>query len=299
MKKILLVIVIIFFSCEEKKDVKLNLIQNNTYNVASFRDLEFREEDHDGFTSLTTLNTITKTEYLVKEIKENNYILEGKLKYIKYEFHAPDGSIRLSSKGNKNDLFASLLNKMENKTFTLHLSKSGIVEKIENLENIHKEILTDFVELKNEEKENINAELKHIFNKKYFQSEIEIFTNIYPTEKIALNETWKKKHTNDIFEIEGTYENIYKYRKLHKNSMFIDGSTILLSLNNTSNTFPRYNLKGKMDSKFKIHAKNGWVKEVSLKQQLSGKVETLNTSIKSKITSKPITVKAEIMISGY
>lgn len=300
MKKIILLFLFIFISCEEKHEIKLNLKLNESYKIAVISEIAINENDTDGFNIVNILNSITQTEYIVKKIDKNVYFLEGRLKYIKFEISTPDGSFTMNSKENrKEDIMSNLLKNMIDKPFNLRLNKSGKVEKIENLENIYSNLLVDVKGISKKQKEELQLQLKDKFNETVFKEEIEIFTNVYPTEKIALNEKWSKKSNKKLMNLKGFYENTYKLRKLQKTSAFIDGNTLMVNFKNESKAFPQYNLNGTVKLKFKLNTKTGWIKEGLLDQKLKGYVEVIDNTKNNKTSKRPLTIDNRIMISGY
>ena len=300
MKKIILLFLFIFISCEEKHEIKLDLKLNDSYKIAVINEIAINENDTDGFNIVNILNSITQTEYIVKKIDKNVYFLEGRLKYIKFEISTPNGSVTMNSKENrKEDIMSNLLKKMIDKPFNLRLNKSGKVEKIENLENIYSNLLDDVKGISKKQKEELQLQLKDKFNETAFKEEIEIFTNVYPSEKVAINEKWSKKSNKTLMNLKGFYENTFKLRKLQKTSAFIDGNTLMVNFKNESTAFPQYNLNGTVKLKFKINTKTGWIKEGLLDQKLKGYLEVIDNTKNNKTAKRPLTIDNRIMISGY
>ena len=300
MKKIILLFLFVFISCEEKHDIKLDLKLNESYKIAVISEIAINENDTDGFNIVNILNSISQTEYIVKKIDKDLYFLEGRIKFIKFEISTPNGTVTMNSKGTrKEDIMSNFLKKMIDKPFNLCLNKSGKVEKIENLENIYSNLLDDVKGISKKQKEELQVQLKDKFNEIAFKEEIEIFTNVYPSEKIALNEKWSKKSNKTLMNLKGLYENTYKLRKLQKNSAFIDGNTLMVEFKSEKNDLPRYNLNGTVKLKFKLNRKSGWIKEGLLDQKLKGYIEVSDNLSKTKTSKKPLTIDNRIMISGY
>lgn len=300
MKKTLLLFLLVIISCEEKHDIKLDLKLNESYKIAVINEIAINENDTDGFNIVNILNSISQTEYIVKKIDKDLYFLEGRIKFIKFEISTPNGTVTMNSKGTrKEDIMSNFLKKMIDKPFNLCLNKSGKVEKIENLENIYSNLLDDVKGISKKQKEELQVQLKDKFNEIAFKEEIEIFTNVYPSEKIALNEKWSKKSNKTLMNLKGLYENTYKLRKLQKNSAFIDGNTLMVEFKSEKNDLPRYNLNGTVKLKFKLNRKSGWIKEGLLDQKLKGYIEVSDNLSKTKTSKKPLTIDNRIMISGY
>lgn len=286
---------LLFISCEEKYELNLNLTQGKTYKQTVLTESSFYEGDIGSWADLK-ISTFYKIDYKVINRKDSIFTLSCKLKEMKIGFESDFNNqiIHSAAKENKNPL-DKIISNMTNKEFIIVVNEKGKVKQIKNTDNLYKNLFDGIPDLTEIQKAEITKNFKESFNDDTFKNNLENGFYMLPSEKIAINESWKNTIKTELNDTKMNMKNTFTLTKYKPNKYaIINGKSFITAQINKENSSA--NLNGKMTSKYKLNTFNGWIKEALITQEMKGMMEGIQDNQKKKV---PVKVYNRIMISGY
>ncbi len=276
MKRILSIVIILTLtlSAQAKKyDLSLNLKQGKEYFQKTSAAMTINQ-NLNGMEMEIKMNIKGDVVYKVRSIDNKQYVMDVAYKSMKIEMQSPQGNIVFSSEVAKTeDLMSTILSKITNKTFIVSMTKKGKLVDLKNLDVLFEEIF-DGMNIPEQQKNQVNEQLKTMFGEKAFKGSFEQVTAIYPKRKMKLGGTW----TTDVdleAGMSGKLATDFTLKEVTDDYYLIHGIG-----NISSNSDVPYikskgmdiktEMSGSLVSDIKVDKKSGWIIEASIKQELDG-----------------------------
>lgn len=129
----------------------------------------------------------------VTDVQPGKTTLTFRYKDLKFNFNAKNQNIFVDAKVTKaEEPFQAGLNKVLNQPFTVEIQTSGIINKVEGLDNILDNANTAFSTLKKDEQEAYKKLMKDQFGTTAFQSWLEQLLIMYPAHGIKTGTQWEE-----------------------------------------------------------------------------------------------------------
>lgn len=276
MTKILILIATVFFFSQTifaKTDLKLNLEDGKSY--------------HQIMESTSTINQVGSAEKidLLMSIRSamtftvtginDDYYMDVNYDSLSMQMSMTGYTMSHSSESSngKDDYISLLLSGLKNKTFKIIMSNKGEILNVSNLEIIFKNAFDKLSEIDSNVKAKLEFDMRNAFGSESFNKSFETITAIYPPEPVDLGREWVSKiDLNKNMPIR--MNTIYKFKEETDDSYIIEGVGTIISLNGdeyNDNTSPStYELTGTSASSIRIDKTTGWIKQATMKQDMSG-----------------------------
>ncbi|MCW1147707.1 DUF6263 family protein [Flavobacterium lacisediminis] len=294
-KFLIILFSILFISCEEKYDLKLNLTQGKIYKQTVLTESSIYQDDIDSWPDIR-VSTFYKIDYKVTDRKDSIFTISCKLKEMKIGFESDFNTQTIDSKEKDNgNPLNKIISNMVNKEFIIIVNERGKIKEIKNTENLYKNLFDGIPQITEEQKKEIAKTFKESFNDKTFKNNFENGFYMIPSEEIALQESWKNIFTTELDGTKMNLKNTFTLTKYKPNKYaIISGKSFITAKINKNES--KADLNGKMTSKYKLNPFNGWIKEALITQEMKGMMEVIQDNQKKK---SPIKIYNRIMISGY
>ena len=291
----ILILSLLFISCEEKYDLKLNLTPGKIYKQTVLTESSIYQNEIDSWADLK-ISTFYKIEYKVISRKDSIFTLGCKLKEMKIGFDADFNTQIIHSAAKENGTpLDKIISNMTNKEFIIILNEKGKVKQVKNTDNLYKNLFDGVPVINEIQKTEITKMFKESFNDDTFKNNLENGFYMLPSEEVALKESWKNNVKTELNNTKMNMKNSFTLTKFKANKYaIISGKSFITAKVNSENN--SVDLKGKMTSKYKINPYNGWIKEALITQEMKGMTETIENNQKRKV---PMKIYNRIMISGY
>ena len=278
MKKIsilTLFISILTFGFSQKENLEFKLTKGQIYNQNMNCNMTVSQKVNDQNIDID-MSIKGNITYNVTDIKDNNFHIDVQYNSLSMTMDMPTGPIEFSSaKKGDDDVMSNVFKALTKKPFVIVMSKAGKVIEVKNIDKAFDEILDSFSQLNRQQKKQIKDQLAQSFGEKSFKNNLEMSSAIFPDHFVSLREKWvisSKLESGMSADIETTYE----LAEVNETSYVITGISIIKSISNTeyqlsSNGMEmKYDLKGDMTSRIKIHKNSGWTIESTIEQNIEG-----------------------------
>jgi hypothetical protein len=286
---------LLFISCEEKHDLKINLTQGKTYKQTILTESSIYQGDISSWADVK-ISTFYKINYKVVKRVDSIFTLSCNLKEMKIEFDSDFNTQTFHSEekesGNPMD---RIISNMINREFIIVINERGKVKQVKNTDNLYKNLFDGIPQITEAQKQEITKTFKESFNDKTFKNNLENGFYMIPSEEVALKESWKSNYKTELNDTKMNVKNTFTLTKYKPNKYaIISGKSFITA--KIEKDAGDADLNGNMTSKYKLNPFNGWVKEALITQEMKGMMEVIQDNQKKKI---PIKVYNRIMISGY
>lgn len=238
-----------------------------------------------------TRSVIGTTHFLVKESNEEGYKMDAKYENLSMTMEMPEGqNITINTMPidagtvdeqleANNALIASLLEKIEGKTFQITMTHKGEVINVENLDTIIEPIFEELTEdLTEKQTKEMKEQIVEAYGDEALKNSMEMITAIYPDEPVKEGDKWQLGTDNIesgvLMPMQVTTE--YELAKLTADYAQIKGTGAVSTSNKeTSNSIMAqipfmFELKGEILSELKVDLKTGWIIDANIKQEIQG-----------------------------
>lgn len=294
MKKLFTILVattITFASCNNKEiELKLNLEKGKTYTQTTNAEMSIKQTINGMPVDMsTTINGSITHE--VKDIQNSVYNIILKYNDLKMGMKTPFGSMEMDSKDkNPNNIMAQFLSNFIGQPIYLKLNNIGKIEEISGVDSIYSKIFSVFKnKIPEVEITKIVNQLKQNFGEESLKYNLELYYSIYPKNKVKKNDTWTSKVVLNS-SMKMIVNSTYTLTEISRDYVVIKGKSDMVSDKNETFNLNRmqiiYDMKGTMDSEYKLDLKTGWIIDGTIKQNLKGEALTKsieNTNSKMKI----------------
>ncbi len=270
-----LFVTILTFGFSQKENLEFKLTKGQIYNQNMNCNMTVSQKVNDQNIDID-MSIKGNITYNVTDIKDNNFHIDVQYNSLSMTMDMPNGPIEFSSaKKGDDDVMSNVFKALTKKPFVIVMSKAGKVIEVKNIDKAFDEILDSFSQLNRQQKKQIKDQLAQSFGEKSFKNNLEMSSAIFPDHFVSLGEKWvisSKLESGMSADIETTYE----LAEVNETSYLITGISIIKSISNTeyqlsSNGMEmKYDLKGDMTSRIKIHKNSGWTIESTIEQNIEG-----------------------------
>lgn len=279
MKRIITFILILGSAIEVSgQNLSLNLKVGETYYQNTSSNIQIKQEVQ-GQSMKIDMTVSSKLGFLVKEIQDDNYLLDAHYNSLAMKTSSPFGNMDISTEkaSDPKDMMSNVISKMLNNSFEILMKKDGSIEKINNLEEMFSHVFDDYPDVSQLQKAQIINQLKQSYGENSFRGNIEIVTAIFPDKDVKVNDTW----TNQISiesNIRVIMDSKYTLKELADDYAVI--SVVAKSETSDSGEFEeingmptKFNLGGEMSGTIRIDRQTGWIEKSDFHQEFKGDVE--------------------------
>jgi hypothetical protein len=269
-----LFVTIFTFGFAQKEKLEFNLTKGQVYNQNMDCNLSIAQKVKDQSIDID-MKIKGNITYKVTDIK-NNFNIDVQYNSLSMTMNMPNGPVEFSSsKKGEDDIMSNVFKALTKKPFVIIMSKEGKVVEVKNIDKAFDEILDSFSQLSRQQKKQIKDQLAQSFGEKSFKNNLEMSSAIFPANPVEKGEKWiinSKLESGMSADIETTYE----LAEVNETSYVITGVSVIKSISNkdyqmSSNGMEmKYDLKGDMTSRIKIHKNSGWTIESTIEQNIEG-----------------------------
>lgn len=275
MKKLFLLLVtaVTLVSCSEKHELSLHLESGKTYlqKVTSVANVAQTVNGQNMEIQMTVSGEIANK---VMSFADGIYTIEVSYKSLDMEMTSMMGQQKISSTSmDTADLMSSLLRAMIDAPFTLKMTEKGKIEEVSGLDAMLLSVLNNFPQLNDQMKEGLKAQLSDMFGAENIAKNLEMSTNFFPTEAVAIGDEWSNVTTMKT-TVNLEVVNQYKLKEMTDEYyvLSIDG-TLKTAGESTNASISEANLSGTQLGEMKVNRKTGWVETASIAQNFSGNIK--------------------------
>jgi hypothetical protein len=191
---------------------------------------------------------------------------------------SPMMNMTLDSEGSQDNIQNKLLKVMMDKKFTFNVSKRGLVEKVDGIENIYSGFST--LGLDEATLAQVRQSMQQTVSDKTIKTNLESGFILYPEKKVKESDTWK--NTGDlVLNFTGKIENSYVFKKLDGDQATIESDGNITTVDKQKITSMPGGIKTKSDLagrqvvSGKVDVKTGWPSEVKSLAEIKGQMKYL------------------------
>lgn len=213
-------------------------------------------------------------DFHVNENLGESYLMSASYSSLIMKMNTPMGEMLFSSESDGVDIFSTLIKTIIGKEFTLEMSRDGTISKIENLDNIFKDMFESFPQFTEAQKQQILTQLQQAYGEKAFKGNIEMITAIFPNKEVKVGEKWDNSVKLES-GMAGFMNNTFTLVDVNSDAIIIEGTSQISTEDKDAyvevNGMPtRYNLTGETKSSYKLDPESNWVVEGKIEQEISG-----------------------------
>lgn len=216
-----------------------------------------------------------KASTLIKAIEASAAKAKFEIEYtsISMKTKSPMGEMAMDSEGDTTMLSNKILNKLKGKKFTFTLTKYGIVESVDGIENLW----SGLAKLSDPQAAQTKAQMEQQFGKAAFKRSIESALVFYPEQKIQAGSTWKNTVAGSA-ELPVQTNNVWTLESVTEPTAVVisDGA---ITTTDTTKVIPMMgvfkataNLKGRQVAKSTVSTAQGWPQTCKSYSELKGKM---------------------------
>ena len=187
-------------------------------------------------------------------------------------------AITIDSKGDQAKTENKVMKSIMNKPFTILLSKQGIIEDVEGIDNLWSGLSE--LGIDEQQQKTLKQQFEQNFGKNSIKSLFEMAFTSYPDKKVTVGTPWKNT-TGVGLNFPLQTENIWLVTSVVKEmaNLTADGSVKTPDkeqiINLPNNLKAKMDLKGTQKINSVVHVKTGWPSEVKISSDLNGNMNLL------------------------
>lgn len=262
--------------------VQLNLVKGETYAQTQNTEAKVNQEIM-GQTMEISMSINGRVELTVADIKNGIYTLKGRYTNLAMNVNSMGSVVKASTDETVSDnpvetLMSNAFKAMINEDFDATLSPQGELLSIDGFDKIYQKLVTVVEasdDVDDQTKMTLMNQVKQSYSPDALKSNFEMYMNIYPGNKVKVNDTWKMKKRM-LSDISGTYNITYKLVQASKDKVVIGASGDLKVDDNPkeiNGMSAVYKLNGGYDAIFNLDPISGWVDNAKIVHNMSGDVE--------------------------
>jgi hypothetical protein len=216
--------------------------------------------------------------FKVLELTPTGAKIEANYSKMKATTTSPMMNITLDSDGAQDNMQNKIVKAMMDKKFTFNISKRGVIEKVEGIENIYSGFST--LGLDEATLAQVKQSMQQTVSEKTIKTNLENGFILYPETKVRENDTWK--NTADlVLNFVGKIENSYMFKKLEGDQATIESDGSITTVDKEKITAMPGGIKTKSDLagrqvvSGKVNVKTGWPTEVKSLAEIKGQMKYL------------------------
>jgi hypothetical protein len=297
MKYILSLLFIGFQFCQAQYALVLNPKKGSSYSLNMNSSFTLNTEMNGQKQAFNSMMT-GLAKFNVKDVTDSGVVLEASFDSVHITSRTPMGKFEFTS--DKSGQEAAAMNAMANQHFTITLGKNGSIKKIHHPDTAGiSGMLNNFPGLDQIRRMIMMAgNMRRGHDPKKMKENLEKLTAIYPDKKVNLNEEWGSTIKPDSA---GNHEikTVYRLVSYQGGMATIKGTSTSKASGSgrQGEKMPgTYQLDGNSDMTFVVDATTGWIKEATIKRNLTGQLEMKDKSNNTKTI--PIQLTIESKLSG-
>jgi hypothetical protein len=227
---------------------------------------------------IVDVNIDANMAFKVTEVTPAGAKIEASYTKMKVVTTSPMMNMTLDSDGKEDNMQTKLIKVMMNKTFSFVMTKRGVIEKVEGVENIYSGLST--LGLEEATLAQLKQSMLQTISEKSIKSSLEMGFVQYPENKVKENDTWKNT-IEMVSNFVGKIENSWLLKKVEGDQASVESdgaiSTVdkekVMNLPNGIKT--KADLAGRQVLAGKVSVKNGWPSEVKVLSEIKGQMKYL------------------------
>jgi hypothetical protein len=271
---LLLVVLILTSANAQKAKLSLKLEQDKTYKQVSHTKATINQDVY-GMKMNIEIIMDASMSFLVKAVNKEGYDMDLRYERMNMTMELPRTTMEFSSeKNDESDLFSSILAQMKDKPLKMKMNKRGEITEIEDVESRWEEIINQFDQFPEQERQQVKSQLLNTYGEKGIKGSIETFTAIFPEKPVKKGAQWNII-TNLEAGMSSTLNITYTYEGSEDEFVLISGLGSVETMDKetyveTNGMSMKYDLSGTISSSIKMDKKTGWIHEASLEQSIEG-----------------------------
>ena len=232
-----------------------------------------------GMGDMTTVANIDATMgFKVVEVTATGAKIEASYSKMKAVTTNPMMNITLDSEGKEDNMQNKLIKVMMNKNFSFVVSKRGVVEKVEGIENLYSGLST--LGLDEATLAQVKQSMLQTISEKTIKTNLEMGFVQYPETKVKESDTWKNT-AEVVSNFVGKIENSWLLKKLEGEVASIESDGNITTVDKEKIIMMPGGIKTKSDLAGrqmlagKVNVKNGWPSEVKVLSEVKGQMKFL------------------------
>jgi uncharacterized protein DUF6263 len=213
--------------------------------------------------------------FRVQELTASGARIEAQYRKLKATTNSAIVNINMDSEGSEDSKQNKMIRMMMNKPFFFTLSKTGVVEKVEGVENIYSGLNT--LGLDEATLAATKQSLQETISEKSLKTNLEMALINYPDKKLKENDSWQK--TSDlVMNFVLKMDNVWSLKKIEDNIASIESDGTLTTPDKEKViTLPngiksKTDLSGRQVTVSKVNLSSGWPTEMKILSEIKGKM---------------------------
>jgi hypothetical protein len=224
------------------------------------------------------VNIDARMELKVAEITSTGARIELAYKKLKVETKSPMMNMTVDSESAEDNTQNKVMKIMMNKNISFVLTKRGMIEKVEGIENLYSGLPT--LGLDDATQAQLKQYMSQTLGEKSIKSNLEMGFIQYPENKVKESDTWRNS-VELVSNFIGKIENSWLLKKVEGDQASIesDGSITTIDKDKIT-TLPngiktKSDLAGRQVLAGKVNVKSGWPTEVKILSEVKGQMKYL------------------------
>lgn len=276
----------------------LNLEQGKEYRQNSEAKMTM-SQDIAGQTLDIVATIKGKVVYQVKSVTPTGYEMDIRYEMMAMEMQMPQATMKFSSENPaQDDIISQVLFGVLNKPFQAHLSKTGKITDVRNVEALFTSAFEKFPNLSDAQKEQIKSQLNQSYGADAFASNMEMTLAIFPNKPVKVGEKWTIE--TKMKSMSAVIASTYQYVEDGSDVRAIRGEAKITADPNgnyivSSGMEMKFTMNGTMVSDIKVDKKTGWVRECKVTQTISGDAHVKGNEQMPEGMTIPMSIKSEVI----
>lgn len=214
--------------------------------------------------------------YLVKKATDKDYLLEVRYDDMSMSLGDMEAMVAMGMDvKSMNKTFEEALTAMEDKSFEMTITRTGKVTAVKDIEELLKGVIDNLSDLPAAQKAQVETQIMQSYGGDAVKQNLEMLTAIYPEHSVKPGDNWtvdSKINFGMTMDISTKYE----LDKLTNKEVIISGKSLIdADLVNeemkkmTGGMDIKSNMKGEIQSDYRIDRKTGWIVEANMTQQVT------------------------------
>jgi len=223
------------------------------------------------------VNVEGSMSFKIVEVTASGGKIETAYTNLKMVTKSPQGDMVMDSQGSDESMQNKVIKVLINKPFMVYMNKLGVVEKVENLDNLY----SGFSSLGFDEAtaSQMMQTIKQSFGEGTIKSSLEMALPNYPEKGAAIGATWNSTTESAVaFPIKT--DNAWKFVKVDDQGAHLESDGAISTPDVEKITMlngmkAKTNLTGRQMTKAKVDLKTGWPTDISVLSEIKGDLTLL------------------------
>jgi hypothetical protein len=285
----------LFYSCQSDKKVKLEmrLKKGKTYTYTITTTQESKQTNVSGQQENIKQNMIFGYRMSVKDVDTGgNETIETAYDKVKLSTKSAYGNNTYDSE-DKNDT-ASVMSKvfkaLRSGTFTIIMSKEGIVKSISGYKDIIDRMVTSVAPGKDAQSQTLHQQISGRFNDKALKESLQNGWNIYPANAVGIGDSWTKSNSLSVgFPLDMV--TTYTVKQIDRKKVVLDVKSDINAGKDSMATLMgiAIKIKGTQKGVIEIDRETGLPLHSDIRQEINGMISMVNQDSQKQMPVNAIT----------